>query len=157
MIIAGTGHRPGRCGASEQQLRMFLIRDLDNRDVDLVISGGALGYDQALAYAARHLHVPYNIYQPFPTAAVGKFWSEEQKDDYFSLLAGANEVVTTAEEYSNKAYVIRDKAMVDACDQVLGLWDGRHHGGTYITWTYGQRKRKSMVNLWNKWQAYLIS
>ena len=62
MIIAGTGHRPDKLGGYSDDVLSKLIKLARTTLFDLkpkkVISGMALGWDMALAYAALALTEP---------------------------------------------------------------------------------------------------
>jgi uncharacterized phage-like protein YoqJ len=93
-VIAGTGHRPPRLGLSysrsdlDKLTRFFIINHLQSRDDydngDLsIISGMALGWDQALAAAAIALDVPFIGAIPFE-GQEGK-WPKSAQDVYRSI------------------------------------------------------------------------
>lgn len=67
-IICGTGHRPDKLGGYSNEVTQKLIRvcrfGLEKLQPSLVISGMALGYDQALAEAAIELKIPFHAYCP---------------------------------------------------------------------------------------------
>lgn len=97
-------------------------RKIDNIDiskhipenVDLIISGGAMGIDTlAERYADEH-RISKMIIRP----------------DY--------------EEYGKRAPIIRNKAMVDMCDEVIAFWDGKSRG-TKFTINYAMKTGKELT------------
>lgn len=46
--------------------------------------------------------------------------------------------------YRWKAYTVRDYQMVDMCDQVVAIWDGKS-SGTRLTFEYAERKQKRVA------------
>lgn len=158
MIIAGTGHRPGKLnGYGEEQRRQLftfatdIIGTLPERPT-LIISGMALGWDTALAEAARAMLIPYRTYVPFKGQEI--MWPRETQRIYHDLLHDADGVVTVCKDgYAGWKMQKRNEAMVDACDHVLALWDGSH-GGTSNCIAYAKVRAKPVTNVWNKWEKF---
>lgn len=155
MIISGTGHRPDKLGGYSNEVHERLIAtacaglgDVIG-DVTSVISGGALGWDQALASAALRLNLPLTLALPFPG-----FWSKWPKSsqDYLELLVSqADKVVYTSEGgYAAWKMQVRNQWMVDNSDVVVALWNGTD-GGTANCVRYAEKKGKPIVNLWEKY------
>src|SRR6478609_5888932 len=98
MIIAGTGHRPDKLGGYENRTRLALgglaTEYLAQKRPDLVISGMALGWDQALAGAAVALEIPFLAIIPFEGQE--RKWPEDARARYKRLLAAATEVIVTS-------------------------------------------------------------
>lgn len=150
MIVAGTGHRPDKLGgytdeASKrlQSLAEFWLR---NVNVEGVISGMALGWDQALAWAAVELNIPFYAYIPF--VGQEKAWPKQSQSEYHLLLDHAHAV----KECSEPGYAVwkmqhRNKCMVDDALVVLALWNGSD-GGTANCIEYAKKQNKQVVNLW---------
>jgi hypothetical protein len=82
MIIAGTGHRPGRLGGHGRDTFAHLTNFARGKLVVLapshVISGMALGWDLALAFAAHMQHIPFTAAVPFD--GHGELWSDDWQD-----------------------------------------------------------------------------
>lgn len=150
MIVAGTGHRPNKLGGYGvdvfQALRERARMELQVLDPVSVISGMALGWDQALAYAAHDLEIPFTAYVPFEGQESA--WPAMSQRDYRDLLGAAKGVVTCcAGGYAPHKLQTRNEMMVDACDTVLALWDGTK-GGTGNCIRYAKRVGKPIVNCW---------
>lgn len=153
MIIAGTGHRPNKLGGYDNiTLRrlMGLVNSwLVNYQPKLVISGMALGWDQAIASAAYSLGIPFHAYVPFEGQE--SMWPRNSQEDYKWLLSKASNVVYTAEPgYAAWKMQHRNERMVDACDRVLALWDGSK-GGTGNCIAYAEKVGKPIINLWEEY------
>lgn len=150
MIICGTGHRPNKVGgySKEAQSKLYYLAKgwlADNRP-DKVISGMALGWDQALANAAYVLDIPYIAAVPF--AGQQQAWPEESREFFDKLLGHAEEIViVSAGNYAPWKMQVRNEWMVDHCDTVLALWDGSA-GGTGNCIKYANKVGKPIVNLW---------
>jgi uncharacterized phage-like protein YoqJ len=79
----------------------------------------------------------------------GGNWPEAARKKYHYLLDHATNVKYISEEYSNDAFLKRDRAMIDDCDEVFALLDpNRTSGGTYYTVKYAKQQNKMVTNLW---------
>lgn len=153
MILAFTGHRPQKLGGYSD--------DTFNRLVALakavitkyhpmsIITGMALGWDQAVAQAAIELHVPFTAAIPF----IGQEskWPEQSQAKYREL-RGKSELtkVVMSGDYSADKMQIRNEWMVDHADMVIALWDGTS-GGTANCVNYAKAQHKQIVNVWASW------
>lgn len=155
MIVAATGHRPGKLGGHGHQVQCDLV-DLGMRYVsaarpDMVISGMALGWDMAIAEAARNYQVPFIAAIPFYTQHAA--WPKESQERYFNLLRQAHSVVIVCPgEYASWKMQRRNEWMVDHADRVVALWDCQQvSGGTANCVRYAERAGKPIDNLWDEW------
>lgn len=154
-IICGTGHRPSKLGGYDNSTRNNLIRlamyGLNRIKPALVISGMALGWDQALAQGAWDLGIPFEAY--VPCISQDSKWSGLDRARYAVLLSKAKKVVyVTNHVYTDTCMQERNIAMVEASDGVLALWDGSD-GGTANCITYAKTIPKPIFNLWKRWEA----
>lgn len=155
MIVAGTGHRPDKLGGYGEdvfeKLTTVACDGLGSMkgDVNKVISGGALGWDQALAEAALRLNLSLTMALPF-----AGFWSKwpKRSQDYLELLVSrADKVVYVCEEgYAPWKMQERNKWMVDNCTHVLALWNGTD-GGTANCVRYAEKVGKPIINVWDNY------
>jgi len=149
MIIAGTGHRPDKLGgyteANFDRLVTIAEKWLKGLKASKVISGMALGWDQALAQAAINLEIPLIAAIPFTDQA--KVWSDKSKAYNQYLLDKAQEVVNVSgmDDYSVEYMQKRNIWMVDNCDILLAMFDGSS-GGTKNCIQYAESQNKRMVN-----------
>lgn len=154
MIIAGTGHRPKFCPCQYdnnhpwlQKLRLDLARGLRDLNVKTVISGMAIGWDTWLAQAAIDLEIPLHAYVPF--VGQGKNWPTESRKEYDRIINLSHTVLYLSDSYSNEAFLKRDRAMVDNCDQVFSLLNPESQGGgTFYTVKYAESQNKPITNFW---------
>ena len=152
MIVAGTGHRPDKLGGYSDdafnKLERIAYNWLHTNRPERVISGGALGWDQALAQAALYDGIPLTLALPFP-----KFWIKwpKKSQDYLELLVSqADKVVYVCEEgYAAWKMQARNKWMVDNCQSVLALWNGTD-GGTANCVRYAEQTGRPIINLWKE-------
>lgn len=157
MILAGTGHRPDKLGGYKEQvftrLTDLAVKCLERYAPEKVISGMALGWDQAVAEAACIKSIPWVAAVPFE-GQEGK-WPEASQVKYRDLIAKATEIVVVCEGgYAAYKMIVRDKWMVDHCDAVLALWNGSD-GGTGTTVKYATGKKR-IINVWKSWEKFAL-
>jgi len=154
LIVAGTGHRLDKLGGYASwaydllvQLAIMILSALKPKKV---ISGMAIGWDQALAEAAVRLGIPFVAAIPF----VGQEsrWPKASQEKYRELLAKAEEVVDTSDGqfYHPSLMQLRNKWMVDNSHLVLALHDGSK-GGTANCIQYAKSKGARIKNYYRSW------
>ena len=154
MIIAGTGHRPDKLGGYGDEVKHALDRVAtswlaSNRPAG-VISGMALGWDQALARAAISLGIPLLAALPFKDQDCK--WPARSREDFADILGKAMQVVVVSEGgYSAHKMQLRNEYMVDKCDSLLALWNGAP-GGTANCVSYANRVGRPVTNLWSSFR-----
>jgi uncharacterized phage-like protein YoqJ len=173
MIIAGTGHRPdklvpvGQNGYSDEvfwRLSEFLTDKLltlavvapnFNINETTLITGMALGWDQALAEACNQTGIEYIAAVPFEGQE--SVWPSKAKERYASLLKRAKEVqIVSPGGYAAWKMQARNIWMVDRLgegDKLLALWN-KTPGGTANCVKYAESKGKTIVNCWEEWQEF---
>ena len=100
--------------AGSRSIKHFDLSEYVDKDVELIISGGATGVDSLAEGYADKNGVSKLILRP----------------DY--------------KKYGKAAPLIRNEKMVDICDKVLIIWDGRSRG-THHTIEYAQKAGKSIT------------
>ncbi len=156
VIVAGTGHRPPKLGGYDVKTFKRLVKLakswLSEREVTKVISGLALGWDQALAEAALQLNIPLVAAVPFEGQELQ--WPVESQQRYITLLRQAGEKIVVSEGGYHPAKMhLRNEWMVDHCDVVLALYNGEKMGGTHSCVKYARKCGKTIINLWDEWEA----
>lgn len=154
MIICGTGHRPNKVGGYSKEafdrLERLAYNWIHTYRPEKIISGGALGWDQALAQAAVFHGVPLVMALPFNGFECK--WPRESQLFLHSLMEEADEIVYVCESgYAPWKMQERNKWMVDNSDAVLALWNGTP-GGTANCVKYALTGNKEIINLWNKYE-----
>lgn len=141
-IASVTGHRQL---PADQQLfvESELDRVMEKLGAEVAISGMALGVDTWWAEIALERRVALHAYVPFPAQA--DRWPAAAQERYVRLLELAAEVITVAPSYRPSAFQERNEAMVDACDVLVGVWDGRRTGGTWNCIEYARRVGRELV------------
>lgn len=151
MIVAATGHRPEKLGGYGEDVRRRLITlatdYLQSNTLNTVISGMALGWDQAVAEACVALGIPFIAAVPFEGQE--RRWPPESQRRYAALLGRAESVVIVSEYPGSKAMQLRNEWMVDRADKMLALWDGSW-GGTFNCIQYAKKRGVPIENLWSK-------
>lgn len=167
MILAVTGHRPERLVIGGQDayqpdvaeaLRLFAKRELMAfvdlaKDTELVITGGALGLDAAIAQAAYDIELPFAVYVPFDGQSA--VWGYEARDRYERLLERAAHVLVVSDgPYASWKFIKRNKKMVDQADHLLALYDGSGTGGTAQCVAYANECLCPITNVWDSWVEF---
>lgn len=156
MIVCGTGHRPDKLGGYTDEVFQKLKHTAavwlaDQQDLKLVISGGALGWDQALAAAARELGIPYILALPFP--GFEDRWPQSSKAFLYGLQHDCfSDKYICEPGYAGWKMQKRNEWMVDNAGMVLALWNGTT-GGTSNCIKYAEKVQRPIVNLWDKYDS----
>lgn len=153
MILCGTGHRPDKLGGYGQDVFNSLVDfasyQLSALKPDLVISGMALGWDQALAMAACECAIPFHAYVPFPGMHVK--WPGDSQKLFHTIMHHADKVVYCSEGgYAAYKMQVRNERMVNASNCVLALWNGSS-GGTGNCVAYASKQGVEIINVWDEW------
>lgn len=147
MIICGTGHRDPKLFFTfeslknypewEKAVRTSLVQALTQAKPELVISGGAEGWDTWLFEEAFKLGLKTAVYAPYPGQQYDKFKEV------------ATEFKLCSEKYHKECFFVRDRAMVDASTYIFALLSPTaKKGGTFYTRNYALDNRKTVVNFW---------
>lgn len=162
MRLAVTGHRPAKLGGWSPQARERLYRFAISRFEAMpfyperVLTGMALGWDLAVAEACRTMGIPFIAYVPCEGQELR--WNPEDQQRYRELLGAAHEIENVpGGEYAAYKMLRRDEAMVDACDELLALWNGSS-GGTAHTVNYARQGglfgHVKITNCWPEWLEF---
>lgn len=132
MIISATGHRPNNLGGYSPQAFSRLVQVartyLLEKSPTGVISGLALGWDQAWAMAALELAIPVHAAIPFE-GQEGQ-WPASSQFLCAGIVAKCASVTFVCEPgYAAWKMQKRNEWMVKRCPRVAALWDGSA-GGT---------------------------
>lgn len=148
MILAVTGHRPNKLGgyylpnpvANEVMLK--LAESLDVLKPSLVLTGMALGVDQWMAQICIDKKIPFKAVVPFPE--FDSKWPPRSQQQYRWLLKHAAEtLVLSPGPYDPSLLHQRNIYLVDHCDVVLAVWDGKPKGGTASTVHYAKSRQEA--------------
>jgi uncharacterized phage-like protein YoqJ len=122
MKLGISGHRYHKLG----NMFPYVKRDIRERleilasqdELDLTLNSGmALGVDLFAASVAAQLKVPFEAFIPFET--YDSAWPKEYRQELQKLLAKAKKVHIVCETPSKKAFIQRNRALVEHSDQML--------------------------------------
>lgn len=155
MIIAATGHRPEKLGGYTHEVRVKLMQVATEYlafqpRVSEVVSGMALGWDQAFAHAAMNLRLPVVAAVPFKAQAAR--WPVQCQAYYRKLLHNCDRVVNVSDRYHEDAFQERNEWMVDYSHRLAALWN-RTPGGTANCVGYAMILNRPIDHLWKDFQC----
>ncbi len=162
MVCAFTGHRPEhlpwgtderdlRCAALKTVLRQQ-IRALAARGCTTFLCGMARGCDTYFAEAVLTLREAGEVSNGkliamLPCPSQAERWSARDLARYRVLLERCDEVNVLEAAYTSGCMLRRNRAMVDAADVLLTVFDGGE-GGTAATIRYAERRGLEIVSMW---------
>lgn len=170
LVLAATGHRPPRLGldySSESNrfltefARKHLVFAAKKHEIVEVVTGGAQGWDSAVAHAALLLKIPYVVAIPFEGQE--SKWPAAAQARYHALLKHASLVhIVCHGGYSPDKFLERDCWMVDRAEDwilkadgnvgsMFALYDNKGKGGTAQTIKYAESLKVPVWNLWPTW------
>ena len=157
--VAFTGYRPEKLPFRESEsdaayLRFRktlykVIRRMAELGYTEFVSGVAMGFDtwvaeDVLRLRAERRDVRLECAIPFPTQA--DRWCERDKFRRERILAAADSVTTLSPEYTQNAFFIRNRYMVDGADAIVCCYDGKT-GGTAYTIDYAKKQGKVIIQI----------
>lgn len=161
MILTVTGHRQKKLGgyhtAAKTRLIEFATKVIasftERYEVEYVITGMAIGWDQAVAHACIQLKVPFEAAVPF----LGQecMWPSDVQKEYHQLLSQCRQKHVTCDQngYAPWKLYHRNHWMVNEANHILALWDGSP-GGTAACVAYAEKKVKPVTNVWGAWVEF---
>lgn len=168
LVVAGTGHRSTVLGGYGEPARVrltdFARHCLTTHFKSVVgdgnvISGMALGWDQALAEAALSLGIP--VLAAVPCDGQDVTWPQAARKRYRALLEHplVRMHVVCPGPYKAWKMQVRNEWMVDRCHYLLALYDHVNHseGGTANCVEYASKKiaaKRGGPRCWNVWDEW---
>lgn len=154
LVVACTGHRPPKLGGYNDVtfarlvcLAAFCFHKLEPR---IVITGGALGWDQACAKAAGDMSIRLHVFYPFegydstwPVASQIKAREIHSKAEVHKMVC--------APGYEDWKLQARNEDMVDNAELVLALYDS-NPGGTANCVKYAHKQGRTVLNCWDRFK-----
>ena len=139
------GHREEdpRCIALKTHLREYMVALIKEEGVRHFISGMALGvdtYGAELVLELRREGYPVTLECSIPFPGQASRWGVEARRRYERIRSAADRETMIQERYSRGCFHRRSRYMVDQCDFLLAVWDGRPKGGTADTVAYARRR-----------------
>ncbi len=161
MKISVTGHRPNKLGGYSfdvycKLMDVFHSWLYKNQEVDTVISGMALGWDQAVCEATLHMKIdlgrPIHLVAAIPCLGQDKMWPSKSQKEYKKLLSRCDEVVYVSNQpYFPSCMQERNCFMVNNSELVVALYNGDLSGGTFNCLQYAKKQNKPIINLWSEY------
>lgn len=150
-MLAVTGHRPKDTGGygqvSEDKLYTTAHDQLAKIKPDVVGTGMAIGWDQAIAQACIDLKIPFIAFVPFEGQQ--RMWPRIVQLKYQRMLDNAGEVrIVSKGPYSPRLMQVRNEAMVNWCTNLLALHNGKTEGGTWNCLQYAARRKIPITSCW---------
>lgn len=149
MRLAVTGHRPNKLGGygeeAQRLLKQFAKTQIEKLQPTDVLTGMALGWDQACAQACIELGIRFVAC--IPCRSQEQLWPKQSQEIYVYFLR--HDLCTvyrvSEEEYRAELMQRRNEYMVNNCDKLLALWDGTK-GGTASCVRYARSKNIEIIN-----------
>lgn len=154
--VSFTGHRPEKlpyfgeddplCVELKDRLRLQIER-LIGEGADSFFSGMARGVDIWCAEIVIELKSKYpeiKLTAVVPYRAQSNNWDSQTQRRYRDILRQCDKTVYTSEEYSKGCMLKRDRALVELCDVLVAVFDGKK-GGTKYTVDYAKKVSKKVV------------
>jgi len=156
-IVSVTGHRPPKLGGYSDEAFRKLVSIARDYFVayppKLIISGMALGWDQAVARAAIELNIPWEAAVPFKGQEKAWPWQSQQR--YNAMLSKATSIVVVSDGgYAAWKMQKRNEYMVDKSSYILAMWD-LSSGGTANCIRYARERGKPYINLYNRYKELI--
>ena len=152
--ISFTGHRKLSEDVSllSQRLYQRLEEEIQNGAANFN-TGGALGFDSIAAAVVLKLrkkypHIRLNLILPCSNEEQTEKWSEEEKQEFYRILALADTVEYTSEHYYDGCMKKRNARLAELADCCFCNWNGGQRSGTAQTVRMAQRKKIMIVNFY---------
>lgn len=152
-LICATGHRPNKLGGYGHDVRRRLTQlaydYLAQMQPEGIISGMALGWDQAWAEAGLLLGLP--VHAAIPFAGQESQWPAESRKAFDAIVRRCASVTVVCEgAYAAHKMQVRNEWMVDRAVRICALWNGTP-GGTANCLNYRGEWQRPVDNLWPRW------
>ena len=153
ITIAFTGHRNGRITTDRQTLSVLLKQTVEKyyrRGFRHFLSGMAQGFDLLAAEVVLNVQKWYpdiRLTAIVPCPEQTRYFSDEDKFTYKTVLNGCGRVVLIADRYDPGCFHRRNDYLADNAALIVGYWDGTPQGGTYYTVRRAESKQIPVINL----------
>ncbi len=112
-------------------------------------SGMALGVDTYAAQAvlkAKERFPEISLIAVVPCSDQDKLWTEAQQRRYRELLTQCGRIITICPQYEKGCRHKRNRALVELCDILVAVYDGKP-GGTRYTIDYARKIGRKIIEL----------
>lgn len=154
--VAFSGYRPEKLPffGEDDPLLTGLLNRIREQVIKLIkdgaenfITGMALGCDTYCAEIVLELQKEYpniTLTAAVPCANQAEFWTKASKAHYYELLEKCNEKVILADHYFKGCMQKRNRYMVDNCDVLIAIYDGKT-GGTMNAVNYAKTVGRKII------------
>lgn len=154
--VSFTGYRPAKLGFFGEDDPMCVdlkqrlsrkIEELYQRGADSFFSGMALGVDIWCAEAVLELkkqHPEVTLTAVIPCRDQDAKWSAADRERYRRIISLCDKVICTSESYTKDCMFKRNRALVELCDVLVAVFDGKS-GGTKYTVDYAEKMHKKTI------------
>lgn len=155
--VSFTGYRPQKLPffSEEDPMCVDLKQRISIQIEKLIASGAgefftgmALGVDMWCAEAVlelKELYPEIKLTAVIPCRGQEANWNAGEQTRYHGILDRCDKVLCLAERYSKDCMMVRNRTLVDLCDLLIAVYDGKP-GGTRYTVDYAKKRgRKTIV------------
>ena len=135
VTCAVSGHRALPDGFDFELLKAELEKIIDN-GFSVFLTDMAQGFDLACFKALSLLkkdHPQIKICAVIPCMDQSKYFSSEDRYDYFELLESADFIAKEERTYFKGCMLLRNNYLIDNCSLLYAYFNGEKRGGTYYT------------------------
>jgi len=146
-----TGHRE----IVENEYKLIIrktneeIEQLIMNDINIFITGGALGFDTVCALLILNLkevHPQIKLHLALPCKTQTKNWTTADTATYEKIFRLADKVTYVLEIYFRGCMHKRNRYMVDNSSYCIAYCT-KKNGGTFYTINYALRQRNNLINI----------
>lgn len=146
-----SGHRriPGSLYDELEYRLSCTLESLVMRGFRYFVNGGALGFDTMSALLVLKMKNRYpdiKLIMELPCRDQDRYWRQQDKEVYAGILAGADEVLYTADSYYNGCMHERNRRMIDR-SSVCICYLTEDSGGTYYTVMKAHSSGLEIINM----------
>ena len=154
--VSFTGYRPEKlpffgeddplCIDMKKRLSVQ-IQSLIADGADEFSSGMALGVDTwaaEIVLELKKLYPKITLTAVVPCPEHSDRWTDTQKTRYHNIIKQCDKAITTSPHYTKSCMLKRNKALVELCDILVAVFDGKS-GGTKQTVNYATTKGKKII------------
>lgn len=157
-ICCFTGHR----GVPKEHARLLpealdaLLTELYGKGIRVFRAGGALGFDTMAALSVLRLKNRYpdvKLELCLPCRDQASKWSLYSKMLYEKILKKSDEVRYAGDKYTSSCMFERNRMLVNGSHVCVAYYNGES-GGTGYTYSYAQRSRIEIINLYDTFEKH---
>ncbi len=143
-----TGHRDiavDKISLVERKLRKEIITAISDGYTDF-FSGFAPGVDilfgkLVVELQKKHPKITLNAALPYPT------WMKYRRMEEQKLLTHCVSIGVHSPKYNPNCFLVRNHFMINSCERLIAVYDGRTKGGTVNTMRYAAALKRDIRNI----------